>query len=38
VRGNLEVVVWKDKRDINTLINMHCPPTEGKFFDEHGIL
>jgi hypothetical protein len=36
VRGNLTAVVWKDKRDMNMLMNMHHPPAEGNFYDEHG--
>ncbi|PNF35737.1 hypothetical protein B7P43_G16133 [Cryptotermes secundus] len=36
VRWNLTALVWKDKRDVYMLTNMHCPPAEGNFFDEHG--
>jgi hypothetical protein len=36
VRGNLRATVWKDKWDVNVLMNMHHPPVEGNFCDEHG--
>ncbi|PNF30391.1 hypothetical protein B7P43_G13252, partial [Cryptotermes secundus] len=36
VRWNLTALVWKDKRDVYILTNMHCPPAEGSFCDEHG--
>jgi hypothetical protein len=29
VRVNLTTAVWKDKRDVNMLTNVHCPPAEG---------
>jgi hypothetical protein len=29
VKGDLTGTVWKDKRNINLLINMHRPPAEG---------
>ena len=29
-------VVWKDKRDACLLTNIHDPPTEGNYRDEHG--
>jgi hypothetical protein len=32
----MTVLVWKDKRDVHVLTNMHCPPAEGNFCDEHG--
>jgi hypothetical protein len=35
VRGNLTAVIWKDKRAIKMLTNMHHPPTKGTFYDEH---
>lgn len=35
VRGNLCVLRWKDKRDVFLLTNMHSPPAEGNFVDEH---
>lgn len=28
--------VWKDKQNMNILTNMHHPPAEGNFCDEHG--
>jgi hypothetical protein len=36
VRDDLRVTVWKDKQNINMLTNMHHPPAEGNFCDEHG--
>jgi hypothetical protein len=36
VSGNLTAMIWKDKRHVNMLINMHHPPAEGNFHDEHG--
>jgi hypothetical protein len=36
VRGNLTAMIWKDKRHVNMLTNMHHPPAEGTFCDEHG--
>ena len=35
-RGELTAVVWKDKRDVGMLTNIHDPPSEGNFRDEHG--
>ncbi|PNF17185.1 hypothetical protein B7P43_G06584 [Cryptotermes secundus] len=35
VRGDMTVLVWKDKRDVYMLTNMHAPPAEGNFCDEH---
>ena len=29
-------VVWKDKRDVCLLTNIHDPPREGNYRDEHG--
>jgi hypothetical protein len=29
-------MIWKDKRDIHMLMNMHHLPAEGNFCDEHG--
>ena len=34
-RGDLIAVVWRDKRDVNMLTNIHDPPSEGNFWDEH---
>jgi hypothetical protein len=36
VEGTLTAMIWKDKRHINMLTNMHHPPAEGNFCDEHG--
>jgi len=35
-RSDLMAVVWKDKRDICLLTNIHDPPREGNYRDEHG--
>jgi hypothetical protein len=35
-RGELTAMVWKDKRDVGILTNIHDPPSEGNFCDEHG--
>jgi hypothetical protein len=35
-RGDLTAVVWRDKRDVCLLTNIHDPPTEGNYRDEHG--
>jgi len=35
-RGDLTSVVWKDKRDVCLLTNIHDPPREGNYRDEHG--
>ena len=36
VKGNLTAVVWKDRQSVNVLKNLHSPPLEGNFCDEHG--
>ena len=36
IRGNLRAVLWKDKRDVYILTNMHSPPVEGNFTDDFG--
>jgi hypothetical protein len=36
VKCNLTATIWKEKRDINKLTNMHHPPAEGNFGDVHG--
>jgi hypothetical protein len=36
VRGDLTAMIWKDKRHVNMLTNMHHLPAEGNFCDEHG--
>jgi len=35
VAGNLTAIVWKDIQNIKILTNMHSPPLEGNFCDEH---
>jgi hypothetical protein len=35
-RDDLMAMVWRDKRDIHVLTNMHHPPANGNFCDEHG--
>jgi len=35
-RGDLSAVVWKDKSDVRLLTNIHDPPREGNYCDEHG--
>jgi len=35
-RGDLTAVVWKDMRDVCLLTNIHDPPREGNYRDEHG--
>jgi len=35
-RGDLTAVVWKDKRDVRLLTNIHDRPREGNYCDEHG--
>ena len=34
--GDLSAVVWEDKRDVRLLTNIHDPPREGNYCDEHG--
>src|SRR5215510_5163482 len=34
--GDLTAVVWRDKRDVGMLTNIHVPPSNGNFCDEHG--
>lgn len=29
-------IVWKEKRNVNILTNMHSPPARGNFCDQHG--
>ncbi|PNF42548.1 hypothetical protein B7P43_G06920 [Cryptotermes secundus] len=36
VRRNLTALASKDICDVYVLTNMHCPPAEGSFCDEHG--
>jgi len=35
-RGDLMAVVWKDKRDVCLLTNIHNPPREGNYRNEHS--
>jgi hypothetical protein len=35
-RGELTAVVWKDKRGVCLLTDIHNPPREGNYCDEHG--
>ena len=35
-KGDLTAVVWRDKRDVCLLTNIHDPSTEGNYHDEHG--
>ena len=35
-RGDLTAVVWKEKRDVCLLTNIHDPSREGNYCDEHG--
>jgi hypothetical protein len=32
----MTAMIWKGKQDMYILINLHRPPTEGKFCDKHG--
>jgi hypothetical protein len=34
--GDMTAVVWKDKRDVHMLTNIHDPPAEGNFWEESG--
>jgi len=34
-RDDVTAVVWRDKRDMCLLINIHDPPREGNYHDEH---
>jgi len=36
LKGNLRAILWKDKQNVNILMNMHSPPLEGNFCDEQG--
>jgi hypothetical protein len=35
-RDDLTAVVWRDKRDVHILTNIHNLPVEGIFCNEHG--
>ena len=32
----MKAVVWRDKRDVCLLTNIHDPPREGNYRNEHG--
>jgi len=36
VRDNMAAMIWKDRRHVNVLTNMHYPSREGNFRGEHG--
>ena len=36
VKGYLTAIVWKDKHNVNILMNMHSSPLEGNFCDYQG--
>jgi len=36
VKDNMTAIAWKTRRNVNILMNMHCPPMEGNFCDKHG--
>jgi len=36
MRNNLTAIVWKDTQNVSILMNMHSPPLEGNFCNEHG--
>jgi hypothetical protein len=35
-RGDLTALIWKDKRDVHMLTNMHNPSAEGNCCDKNG--
>jgi len=35
-RGDLTAILWRDKRDVCILTNIHDPPAEGNFRDNNG--
>jgi len=35
-RGDLTAILWRDKRDVRILINIHDPPAEGNFCNSNG--
>ena len=35
-RGELTAILWRDKRDVRILTNIHDPPAEGNFCDNNG--
>jgi hypothetical protein len=36
VSNNFTAIVWREKRNVNILTNMHSPPARGNFCDQHG--
>jgi hypothetical protein len=36
VKGDLTAIVWNVEQNVHVLTNMHSPPLEGSFCDEHG--
>jgi len=35
-RGDLTAIMWRDKRDVRILTNIHDPPAEGNFCNNNG--
>jgi hypothetical protein len=35
-RGDLTAILWRDKRNVRILTNIHAAPTEGNFCDNNG--
>ena len=35
-RGDLTAIVWRDRKDVHILTNIHAAPAEGNFRDEQG--
>jgi hypothetical protein len=35
-RGDLTAILWRDKRKVRVLGNIHDPPAEGNFCDNNG--
>ena len=35
-RAELTAILWRDKRDVRVLINIHDPPGAGNFCDNNG--
>jgi hypothetical protein len=36
VKSSLTAIVWKDKRNVNIMMNMHSTPLDRNFCDEDG--
>ena len=36
VKSYFTAIIWKDKQNVNILMNMHSPAVEGNFCDKHG--